>query len=58
MKTTDLIKASLNQSPWQRGFRQNASETKDFESDPKIVKFVIVKKRTESHGEKRGLNVF
>ena len=37
MKTTDLIKDSLNQSPWQRGFLQNASETKDFESEPKIV---------------------
>jgi RNA polymerase sigma-70 factor, ECF subfamily len=37
MKTTDLIKNSLNRSPWQRGFLQNASETKDFESEPKIV---------------------
>ncbi len=37
MKTTDLIKDSLNQSPSQRGFLQNASETKDFESEPKIV---------------------
>jgi RNA polymerase sigma-70 factor, ECF subfamily len=37
MKTTDLIEDSLNQSSWQRGFLQNASETKDFESEPKIV---------------------
>jgi RNA polymerase sigma-70 factor, ECF subfamily len=37
MKTTDLIKDSLNQSPWQRGSLQNASETEDFESEPKIV---------------------
>jgi RNA polymerase sigma-70 factor (ECF subfamily) len=36
MKTTDLIKDS-NQSPWQRGFLQNVSETRDFESEPKIV---------------------
>jgi RNA polymerase sigma-70 factor, ECF subfamily len=36
MKTTDLIKNS-NQSPWQRSFLQNASETTDFESEPKIV---------------------
>jgi RNA polymerase sigma factor (sigma-70 family) len=37
METIDLIKDSLNQSPSQRGFLQNASETKDFESEPKIV---------------------
>jgi RNA polymerase sigma-70 factor, ECF subfamily len=37
MKTTDLVEDSLNQSSWQRGFLQNASETKDFESEPKIV---------------------
>src|ERR1700751_4534548 len=37
MKPTDLIKDSFNQSPWQRGFLQNASETKDFELEPKIV---------------------
>ena len=37
MKPTDLIKDSFNQSPWQRGFLQNASETKNFESEPKIV---------------------
>ena len=36
MKPTDLIKDSFNQSPWQRGFLQNASETKNFESEPKI----------------------
>jgi RNA polymerase sigma-70 factor, ECF subfamily len=28
MKTTDLIEDSLNRSPWQRGFLQNASEPK------------------------------
>ena len=37
MKATDLIEDSLNQSSWQRGFLQNASETKDFESEPNIV---------------------
>jgi len=37
MKPTDLIKDSFNQSPWQRGFLQNASETKDFELESKIV---------------------
>jgi len=37
MKTTDLIKDSLNQSLSQHGFLQNALETKDFESEPKIV---------------------
>jgi RNA polymerase sigma-70 factor (ECF subfamily) len=37
MKPTDLIKDSFNQSPWQRGFLQNASEPKNFESEPKIV---------------------
>ena len=37
MKATDLIEDSLDQSSWQRGFLQNASETKDFESEPKIV---------------------
>ena len=37
MKPTDLVKDSFNQSPWQRGFLQNGSETKDFESEPKIV---------------------
>ena len=37
MKPTDMIQDSLNQSPWQRGFLQNASDTKDFESEPKIV---------------------
>ena len=53
IKTTDLIEDSLNHSSWRRGFLQNASETEDFESDQKIVKFVVVKKRTESHAEKR-----
>ena len=53
LKTTDLIKESLNHSSWRRGFLQNAFETEDFESDPKIVMFVAVKKREESHAEKR-----
>jgi len=48
MKTTDLIKDSLNQSPWQRGFLQNASETEDFE----------VKEREVSHAEKENLMSF
>jgi len=58
IKTTDLIKDSLNHSSWRRGFLQNASETEDSESDPKIVKFVVVKKRTESHAEKEDLMSF
>jgi RNA polymerase sigma-70 factor (ECF subfamily) len=33
-------------------------ETEDFESDPKIVKFVVVKKREESHAEKEDLMSF
>ena len=37
MKATDLIEDSLDQSSWQRGFLQNASETKDFELESKIV---------------------
>ena len=53
LKTTDLIKDSLNHSSWRRGFLQNASETEDFESDPMIAMFVAVKKREESHAEKR-----
>jgi RNA polymerase sigma-70 factor (ECF subfamily) len=53
-----LIKDSLNHSPWRRGFLQNASETEDSESDPKIVKFIVVKKRTESHAEKEDLMSF
>ena len=58
MKTTDLIKDSLSHSSWRRGFLQNASETEDSESDPKIVKFVVVKKRTENHAEKEDLMSF
>jgi RNA polymerase sigma-70 factor (ECF subfamily) len=53
-----LIKDSLSHSSWRRGFVQNASETEDFESDSKIVKFVVVKKRTESHAEKEDLMSF
>ncbi len=58
MKTTDLIKDSLNHSSWRRGFLQDASETEDFESDPKIVNFVVVKKREENHAEKEDLMSF
>ena len=58
MKTTDLIKDSLNHSSGRRGFLQNASETEDFESDPKIVKIVVAKKREESHAEKEDLISF
>jgi len=53
-----LIKDSLNHSSWRRGFLQNAPETEDFESDPKVVKFVVVKKRTESRAEKGDLTSF
>ncbi len=53
-----MIKDSLNHSSWRRGFVQNASETEDSESDPKIVKFVVIKKRTESHAEKEDLRSF
>jgi hypothetical protein len=52
MKTADLIKDSLNHSSWRRGFLQNASRTEDFESNPKIVKFAVLKQREESHAEK------
>ena len=31
---------------------EDASETEDFESDPKIVKFAVLKQREESHAEK------
>src|SRR6266536_5124357 len=58
MKTTDLIKDSLNHSSGRRGFLQNASETENFESDSKIVKIVVVKKREESHAEKEDLISF
>src|SRR5207248_3393593 len=43
---------------WRRGFLQDASETEDFESEPKIVKFVVVKKREESHAKKEDLMSF
>ena len=58
MKTTDLIKDSLNHSFWRRGFLQDASETEDFESAPKVVKLLVVKKREESHAEKEDLISF
>src|SRR5205809_8045938 len=58
LKTTDLIKDFPNHSSWRRGFLQNASETEDSESDSKIVKFVVVKKRTESHAEKEDFMSF
>ena len=31
---------------------EHSSETEDLESEQKIVKFVVVKKREESHAEK------
>src|SRR6267154_4414781 len=37
---------------------EQASETHDFESDPKIVKFVVVKKREESDAKKKDLMSF
>jgi hypothetical protein len=54
MKTTDLIKDSLNHSSWRRRFLQMLPrrKTEDFESDPKIVKFAVLKQREESHAEK------
>ena len=42
MKTTDLIEDSLNRSPWQRGFLQNASE-------PKIVELASFEERMLPH---------
>jgi RNA polymerase sigma-70 factor (ECF subfamily) len=50
--TTDLIKDPLNHSSWRRGFLQNAPGTEDFESDPQVVKFFVVKKREQSRAEK------
>src|SRR6266496_5691493 len=58
MKTTDLIKDSLNHSSGRRGFLQNASDTADFESDRKVVKIVVVQKREENHAEKDDLISF
>jgi RNA polymerase sigma-70 factor (ECF subfamily) len=37
---------------------EHASETEDFESDPKIVKFVVVKKREEDRAPQEGLASF
>jgi RNA polymerase sigma-70 factor (ECF subfamily) len=37
---------------------ENASETEDFASDPKIVKFVVVKQREESRPQKEDLSSF
>jgi RNA polymerase sigma-70 factor (ECF subfamily) len=37
---------------------EHASETEDFESDPKIVKFVVVKKREEDHAQQPELTSF
>src|SRR5438034_963293 len=37
---------------------EHVCETEDFESDQKIVKFVVVKKREESHAEKWDLTSF
>src|SRR5437773_7067735 len=58
LKTTDLIKDFPNHSSWRRGFLQNASETEDFESDQKIVKFVVVKKGEEDRVQKEDLASF
>jgi RNA polymerase sigma-70 factor (ECF subfamily) len=37
---------------------EHASETEDFESNPKIVKFVVLKKREEDHAQKEDLISF
>jgi RNA polymerase sigma-70 factor, ECF subfamily len=37
---------------------EHASETEDFESDPKIVKFVVIKKREEDRAQKEDLVSF
>src|SRR5438874_2006332 len=37
---------------------EHASETEGFESDPKIVKFVVVKKRKEDHAQPAELTSF
>jgi RNA polymerase sigma factor (sigma-70 family) len=37
---------------------EHASETEDFVSDPKIVKFVVVKKREENHAQQAELTSF
>jgi RNA polymerase sigma-70 factor (ECF subfamily) len=37
---------------------EHVSETEDFESDPKIVKFVVLKKREEDHAQKEDLLSF
>ena len=37
---------------------RHASETEDFESDPKIVKFVVLKRHEEGRAEKEDLNSF
>jgi RNA polymerase sigma factor (sigma-70 family) len=37
---------------------EHASETEDFESDPKIVKFVVLKKREEDRAQKEDLASF
>src|SRR5205814_9501591 len=58
MKTTALIKDSLNHSSCRRGFLQDASDTEDFESAPKVVNFLVVKKREEGHAEKEDLMSF
>src|ERR1044072_9398337 len=36
----------------------HASETEDFEADPKLVKFVVLKRHEESRAEKEDLNSF
>src|SRR5207247_6566897 len=58
IKTTDLIKDSLNHSSWRRGFLQNAPETEDFESEPKVVNFVVLKRHEEDRAKNEDLTSF
>ena len=58
MKTTDLIKDALSHSSWRRGFLQNAPETEDFESEPKVVNFVVIKRHEEDRAKNEDLTSF
>ena len=58
IKATDLIKDSHNQSLWRRGSLQNAPETEDFESDPKVVNFVVFKRPEEDRAKNEDLTSF
>ena len=55
MKTTDLIKDPQPLVLATR-FSSKCFRAGNFEPDPKIVKFVVVKQREESHAAKRRLN--